>query len=421
MPQAVIIQAVRTPIGRHGGILKDVRPDDLAALVIKEVLNRARVEPALVEEVYLGCANQAGEDNRNVARMAVLLAGFPESVAAVTFNRLCASGLTAINAAARAIKAGEGEVYIAGAHNLDNKQLGDAMRRVLLRQNPHTYWGVLKNMIWYRAGMLEQAHPMITGFLRLSALVWALGVSGNRIADAYNTANTTPNIIYELALGGILSSVIVPVFVEWLQKRGRDEAEDVGRRLFSIALAVLSTIMVLGIIFAPWIVKLYASGIGDPARKAYIETLGPFLLRFFMPQIVFYGIGAVATAMLNAHRRFAAPMFAPILNNLTVVGTCVAYGLMAGSSRGQPGFGPTLAEKLVLAIGTTLGVVAMTAALWPAMRRTGFRFRFRFRGNRQHEAVRRIGHLAKWVVIYVVVNTFVDLAYGLADPRIRRA
>ena len=114
MPDAVIINAVRTPIGRHGGILKQVRPDDLAALVIKEVAARAALDPALVEEVYFGCANQAGEDNRNVARMATLLAGFPVSVAAVTFNRLCASGLTALNAAARAIKAGEGEVYIAG-------------------------------------------------------------------------------------------------------------------------------------------------------------------------------------------------------------------------------------------------------------------------------------------------------------------
>ncbi len=115
MNQAVIVEAVRTPIGRHGGILKDVRPDDLAALVLGEVVKRARVEPSLVEEVYLGCANQAGEDNRNVARMATLLAGYPVAVAAVTFNRLCASGLTAVNTAARAIKVGEGEVYVAGA------------------------------------------------------------------------------------------------------------------------------------------------------------------------------------------------------------------------------------------------------------------------------------------------------------------
>jgi len=114
MIEAVIIETVRTPLGRHGGILKDVRPDDLAALVLAEVVKRAKVDPGLVEEVYMGCANQAGEDNRNVARMATLLAGFPVSVAAVTLNRLCASGLAAINAAARAIKAGEGDVYVAG-------------------------------------------------------------------------------------------------------------------------------------------------------------------------------------------------------------------------------------------------------------------------------------------------------------------
>ena len=114
MPEAVIVEAVRTPIGRHGGVLKELRPDDLAALVLAEVLRRAKVEAQVVEEVYLGCANQAGEDNRNVARMALLLAGFPVEVAAVTFNRLCASGLAAVNAAVRALKAGEGEAYIAG-------------------------------------------------------------------------------------------------------------------------------------------------------------------------------------------------------------------------------------------------------------------------------------------------------------------
>ncbi len=114
MNEAVIVQAVRTPIGEHGGALRDARPDDLAALVVAEVVARAGIEPASVEEVYFGCANQAGEDNRNVARMASLLAGLPASVAGVTFNRLCASSLAAVNAAARAIKVGEGEVYIAG-------------------------------------------------------------------------------------------------------------------------------------------------------------------------------------------------------------------------------------------------------------------------------------------------------------------
>ena len=114
MSTPVIVDAIRTPIGALGGSLASVRPDDLAALVIKVILERNKFDPALVEEVYFGCANQAGEDNRNVARMATLLAGLPVEVAAVTFNRLCASGLNAINQAARAIKADEGDVFIAG-------------------------------------------------------------------------------------------------------------------------------------------------------------------------------------------------------------------------------------------------------------------------------------------------------------------
>ena len=114
MPEAVIIDAVRTPIGALGGVLAAVRPDDLAALVLKAIIDRTGLDPASVEEVYLGCANQSGEDNRNVARMAALLAGFPVDVAAVTFNRLCASGLDAVNQAARAIRCGEGDVFIAG-------------------------------------------------------------------------------------------------------------------------------------------------------------------------------------------------------------------------------------------------------------------------------------------------------------------
>ena len=114
MPIPVIIDAIRTPIGALGGALASVRPDDLAAHVLKAIIERNDLDPALVEEVYLGCANQAGEDNRDVARMALLLAGFPVEVGGVTINRLCASGLNAVNQAARAIKAGEGDVYIAG-------------------------------------------------------------------------------------------------------------------------------------------------------------------------------------------------------------------------------------------------------------------------------------------------------------------
>ncbi|HEY1099940.1 MAG TPA: thiolase family protein [Myxococcota bacterium] len=110
----VIVAACRTPIGRIRGVLSAARPDDLLALVFKEALHRANIDGALVDEAYAGCANQAGEDNRNVARMAVLLAGLPESVPAVTVNRLCASGLEAIAQAARQIRCGDADVVLAG-------------------------------------------------------------------------------------------------------------------------------------------------------------------------------------------------------------------------------------------------------------------------------------------------------------------
>src|SRR5581483_11839205 len=114
MSRAVILSGVRTPIGRYGGALAGERPDDLAALAIAEAVARAGVDAAEIEDVYFGCANQAGEDNRNVARMGALLAGLPESVAGVTVNRLCASGLSAIVGACHAIAAGDGELFVAG-------------------------------------------------------------------------------------------------------------------------------------------------------------------------------------------------------------------------------------------------------------------------------------------------------------------
>jgi 3-oxoadipyl-CoA thiolase len=114
MPEAVIVATARTPMGRYGGQLKDVRPDDLAAIVLKEACERARVKPAEVEDVILGCANQAGEDNRNVARMALLLAGFPVEVPGQTVNRLCGSGMQAAITAAREIQAGAADIVVAG-------------------------------------------------------------------------------------------------------------------------------------------------------------------------------------------------------------------------------------------------------------------------------------------------------------------
>jgi acetyl-CoA acyltransferase len=114
MQEAWIVGAVRTPIGRHGGALSAVRPDDLGAVALAALMERTGVEPGEVEDVYFGCANQAGEDNRNVARMSLLLAGYPETVAGATVNRLCGSGLEAVAQAARSVMLGEAEVYVGG-------------------------------------------------------------------------------------------------------------------------------------------------------------------------------------------------------------------------------------------------------------------------------------------------------------------
>ena len=135
MRRTAIIAAVRTPIGRYGGALASVRPDDLAAHVLRAVIDRTGIDPGLIEDIYFGAANQAGEDNRNVARMAALLAGFPETVPGTTVNRLCASGLEAINIASRMIEANHGDVFIAGGV--------ESMSRAPLsmpRMAPRLYW-----------------------------------------------------------------------------------------------------------------------------------------------------------------------------------------------------------------------------------------------------------------------------------------
>src|SRR5689334_13668256 len=114
MREVFIVDAVRTPIGRHGGALAEVRPDDLGAIVIKELIARTKADPAGFDDVLMGCANQAGEDNRNVARMSALLAGLPVSVPGGTVNRLCGSGLMAVGDGARAVAVGDADLLIAG-------------------------------------------------------------------------------------------------------------------------------------------------------------------------------------------------------------------------------------------------------------------------------------------------------------------
>jgi putative peptidoglycan lipid II flippase len=212
-------------------------------------------------------------------------------------------------------------------------------------------------------------------------------------------ANNIPNIVYELILGGILTSIFVPVFVHQLAKRSRAEAWRSAQAVMTVTFLVLLVVMVVGIVAAPWIVRLYTFRVPAEARPA-VQDLATLFLRFFMPQILLYGMGAVATGLLNAHRRFAVPMFAPILNNLVVIGTFVTFALLTEGTPTPTTI--TLGQQLVLAIGTTAGVAAMTFALWPSLRATGFRWRWV--ADPRNEAVRSLIRLSGWAVLYVVLN-----------------
>jgi putative peptidoglycan lipid II flippase len=239
----------------------------------------------------------------------------------------------------------------------------------------------------------------ITGFLRLAAMAYALGVAESRLADAYNVANTTPNIVYDLALGGIISSVFIPVFVERLESRNRDEAWHTARTVLTAATIGLTAIAVLGIAFSSLIIRAYTFRVQGPEAEA-MRRLATFFLKWFLPQIVFYGVGAgVWTALLNAHRRFAAPMYAPIVNNVIATATFFAFAALPGGTR--PGEITTL-QRYVLAVGTTLGVIGMTVALWPAVRRLGFRWRWTL--DFKDRAFRQIVRLSGWAFVYVIVN-----------------
>jgi len=254
----------------------------------------------------------------------------------------------------------------------------------------------------------------ITGLLRVIVLVSFLGVTEAKLADVYNVANTTPNIIYELVLGGILSSIFVPVFVEVRRTRGMRTANYVACAVMTVAIVGLGLLALVTMLTAPLIIRVYIHS-GNPVQRAEAQRLGGQMLVMFMPQIVFYGVGAVMTGLLNANRRFGVPMFAPILNNLTVIAVAVVFHFMVGDH--VPPLGQvTTGETLLLGLGTTAGVVAMTMVQWPFLRRAGFRFHLEW--HLRDPAIKKMATLSAYTVGYVAVNqlgyaVIPILAYGV--------
>ncbi len=235
-----------------------------------------------------------------------------------------------------------------------------------------------------------------SGFLRTVAIAAAIGTG--TVGDAYNVANTTPNILYDLLLGGILTSVVVPVMVR-AAKEDPDGGDGFASSLLTIMILGLGVAVAVGMLVAPWIINAYLDA--GPAEQA----LGTEMLRWFLPQIIFYGVGATIGAILNVRQSFAAPMFAPILNNLLVIATCVAFVYIVSGPHPPGVDGPkaiTDTQITVLAGGTTLGVVVMTLALLPSLRKVGFRYRPRL--DLRHPELRSAARLAGWTLLFVIVS-----------------
>ncbi len=237
----------------------------------------------------------------------------------------------------------------------------------------------------------------ITGLIRVSALA-ALGFS--HLSDVYNVANSTPNIIYELLLGGILTATLVPLFVESHERNDPDATAAINT--VAVTLLVIGT--AIGTLAAPWIIDAYFDLTFDHqgAGRAAQRALATDLLRWFMPQMLFYGITALASAMLNARRHFAVGAFAPVLNNLIVIAMLLAVGRAATRAPTVRSVLDDPVLVLLLGLGTTAGVVAMTLVLLPAIRRAGATLRWHWAPG--HPAVRRLARLSGWTAGYVAAN-----------------
>jgi putative peptidoglycan lipid II flippase len=217
------------------------------------------------------------------------------------------------------------------------------------------------------------------------------------LANTYQTANTAPNLIFELAAAGVLTSVFVPTFVEHLMKGRRDDGWDAANAMASVGAVLLIGLSLAVALLSVPIMHLLTLGVSDASLRREEITLGARFLRLFAPQVVFYGIGMIMTAALHAHRRFALPAIAPIFNNVVVIVVYLVYASLRGD-RPPTIEGITSGEALLLGLGTTLGVIAMTVCLVPQLVRIGWRFRFRW--EPKHPAVRRGARLGAWALGY---------------------
>jgi len=232
----------------------------------------------------------------------------------------------------------------------------------------------------------------LTGFLRSVLLVAALGSGG--VGNAYSAGNTFPNMVYELLLGGVLSSVLIPLLVH-AQETDEDDGFSYTQRLLSVATAALGVLTLVAVAAAP----LIAGAFVPPGSKRDLTTLFATLL---LPEIFFYGLGAMFMAVLNIRHSYAPGAWSPVLNNVIMIVTIAIFWMLPGPKSLDPG---SITTAQVMGIGTTLGIAAQALVLIPYLRRTGFQWKWRFRAHENELGrMREVGTLAGWVLGYVVAS-----------------
>jgi putative peptidoglycan lipid II flippase len=241
----------------------------------------------------------------------------------------------------------------------------------------------------------------LTGVIRIVVLAYALGTD-THLADAYNLANTMPNIVHDIVLGGVLSATFIPVFVHRLTTRSEDEARDAISAVTSVTLIVIAAASVVFLALTPFVIDATTS-LNHSAQAAQDRRVATELLFLFVPQLTCYGFISLGTALLNARRRFGAPMFSSIANNVVLIGVLLYYAVTVNhASRTIGGLSHDRGQLLLLGLGTTAGVVAQAGLMVPSLRRAGLRLQWR--PDFHHEAVRTIMRLSGWTFGLVVAN-----------------
>jgi putative peptidoglycan lipid II flippase len=234
----------------------------------------------------------------------------------------------------------------------------------------------------------------VFGGVRVAVIAAVLGTTA--LGDTFQSSNSVSNVLFELLAAGALSAVLVPAFVDHFEKHDDAGAEEVAGGVLTIAVLGLLVVSVIGVVAAPALARVLTSAVDDPTVAAQQRELATFLLRFFVPQIVLYAVGTVATAVLNAKGSFSLPAAAPIGNTVLLVASMVLFRVMAGS---EPGLDITTGEQIVLGLGGTLGVAAFVGVPAMALRMKGFRMRVRPRAAWRDPRVRSLLRLSGWAVI----------------------